>query len=77
MTLNDWDFPIIAQGNNVYARSQSNPIATCWDAEIAQRIAQCLNEAGPVRDNGYTPLSLGGVTIGLVENADGSVSIVP
>jgi hypothetical protein len=48
--LTDNDFPIIAQGHNVYRRTESSPICTCADQGMAAEIAKRLN-----RDNQVYP----------------------
>ena len=42
--LTHLDFPIIAQGHNVYRRMESGPICTCADMDMASEIALRLNE---------------------------------
>lgn len=44
------DFPIVAQGNNVYRRMESSPICTCAEMAMATEIAKRLN-----RDNQVYP----------------------
>lgn len=44
------DFPIVANGHNVYRRNESSPICTCNEQEMAAEIAKRLN-----RDNQVYP----------------------
>ena len=37
------DFPIVAQGHNVYRATESGPICTCADMAMANQIAYFLN----------------------------------
>ena len=46
----DDDFPILAQGHNVYRRTESSPICTCTYMGMAAEIAKRLN-----RDNQVYP----------------------
>lgn len=48
----DDDFPIIAQGYNVYRHTESGPICTCSHMDMAAEIAKRLN-----RDNQVYPES--------------------
>lgn len=50
MRFTEEDFPIMAAGHNVYRRSESSPICTCSDQEMAAAIAMRLN-----RDNQVYP----------------------
>lgn len=45
--LTNADFPITAQGYNVYRRTESGPICTCSHMDMAAEIAKRLNEGGP------------------------------
>lgn len=46
MPFTEDDFPIVAQGYNVYRGTESSPICTCTHMEMAQEIALRMN-----RDN--------------------------
>lgn len=48
--LTDDDFPVVAQGHNVYRRTESGPICTCSHMDMAAEIAKRLN-----RDNQVYP----------------------
>lgn len=39
----DDDFPITAQGHNVYRHTESGAICTCWHQSMAAEIAKRLN----------------------------------
>jgi hypothetical protein len=51
----DDDFPIAAQGHNVYRRSESSPICTCADQQMAAEIAKRLNQANQVYPDSEKP----------------------
>lgn len=42
--LTQADFPMISQGNRIYAQTKSSPIAACLTVAMAQEIAARLNE---------------------------------
>jgi hypothetical protein len=51
-SFTDDDFPIVAQGHNVYRRSESSPICTCAEQAMAAEIAKRLNS-----NNAWNPES--------------------
>jgi hypothetical protein len=45
--LTDDDFPMVALAHNVYRRTESSPICTCADQDMAAEIARRLNDQRP------------------------------
>lgn len=44
----DDDFPLVASGHNVYRRTESSPICTCPEQEMAAELARRLNRENQV-----------------------------
>lgn len=55
------DFPVEAAGHNVYRRTESGPICTCSDMEMAAEIAKRLNRDNQVYPDGERLVELSAV----------------
>lgn len=73
------DFPVFSVNTAIYSRSRGILFNAMWEsqaADLCMRLNRDHMAQYPVGYS-YTPLNLGGAVIGLAEQSDGSIKIVP